>query len=73
MDIDAVDIYGLSEIIGPGVAQEFASTKDGLTIWEDYFYPEVVNQDTLTPVDDGQEGELVFTTLVKRSDANYSL
>lgn len=67
MGMDAVDIYGLSEIMGPGVAQEFVSTKDGPTIWEDCFYPEIVDRDLLTPVDDGEEGELVFTTLVKEA------
>ncbi|MCB1622422.1 MAG: phenylacetate--CoA ligase [Thiothrix sp.] len=67
MGIDAVDIYGLSEIMGPGVAQEFVSTKDGPTIWEDSFYPEIVAADTLQPVADGAEGELVFTTLIKEA------
>ena len=65
MGLDAVDIYGLSEIMGPGVAQEFLSTKDGPTIWEDYFYPEVINPDTLETTED--EGELVFTALVKEA------
>lgn len=63
----AVDIYGLSEVIGPGVAQECVDTKDGPTIWEDYFYPEVVDIDSMTPVDDGTEGELVFTSLIKQA------
>jgi len=67
MGMEAVDIYGLSEIMGPGVAQEFVSTKDGPTIWEDCFYPEIVDRDALTPVADGQEGELVFTSLVKEA------
>lgn len=67
MNVDAVDIYGLSEILGPGVAQEFVTTKDGPTLWEDCFYPEIVNTDTLQPVVDGEEGELVFTTLVKEA------
>ncbi len=67
MGLDAVDIYGLSEILGPGVAQEFVSTKDGPTLWEDCFYPEIVDTETLQPVADGTEGELVFTTLVKEA------
>jgi len=65
--LDAVDIYGLSEIIGPGVAQEFIETKDGPTVWEDMFYPEAVNQETLKPVEDGEPGELVFTSLIKEA------
>lgn len=67
MGIDAVDIYGLSEVMGPGVAQEFVQTKDGPTIWEDMFYPETVNPETLQTVNDGEEGELVFTSLVKEA------
>ena len=66
-DIQAVDIYGLSEVIGPGVAQECIETKDGLTIWEDHFYPEVVRPDTGEPVSEGEEGELVFTSLTKEA------
>jgi len=66
-NMHAVDIYGLSEIIGPGVAIECVETKDGPTIWEDYFYPEVVDAEALTPVDDGVEGELVFTSLIKQA------
>jgi phenylacetate-CoA ligase len=66
-DIDACDIYGLSEVMGPGVAQEFASTKDGLTIWEDHFIPEVVDPHTGERLADGQEGELVFTSLTKEA------
>jgi phenylacetate-CoA ligase len=65
MGLNAVDIYGLSEIMGPGVAQEFADTKDGLTIWEDHFYPEIIDPDSGKPVADGELGELVFTTLTK--------
>jgi phenylacetate-CoA ligase len=65
--MDAIDIYGLSEIIGPGVAQECIETKDGLTIWEDHFYPEVINPDTGEVVADGEKGELVFTTLTKEA------
>jgi len=62
--LTAVDIYGLSEVIGPGVAQESATTKDGLHIWEDHFYPEIVGPDG-SVLPDGQPGELVFTTLTK--------
>jgi phenylacetate-CoA ligase len=65
--IDACDIYGLSEVMGPGVAQEFAATKDGPTIWEDHFIPEIVNPRTSEPVADGEEGELVFTSLTKEA------
>ena len=65
--IQAVDIYGLSEVIGPGVAQECLETKDGPTIWEDHFYPEIVNPETGEPVDDGEDGELVFTSLTKEA------
>ncbi|HEV7356893.1 MAG TPA: phenylacetate--CoA ligase PaaK [Steroidobacteraceae bacterium] len=65
--IDACDIYGLSEVMGPGVAQEFAATKDGPTIWEDHFIPEIVNPRTGEPVADGEEGELVFTSLTKEA------
>ena len=67
MGMDAVDIYGLSEVMGPGVAQEFVATKDGPTIWEDCFYPEIVDREMLLPMDDGEEGELVFTSLVKEA------
>lgn len=66
-DMHAVDIYGLSEIIGPGVANECVETKDGLHIWEDHFYPEIINPDTGQPVADGEMGELVFTTLSKQA------
>jgi phenylacetate-CoA ligase len=66
-DIDACDIYGLSEVMGPGVAQEFASTKDGLTVWEDHFIPEIVDPRTGERLADGQEGELVFTSLTKEA------
>jgi phenylacetate-CoA ligase len=65
--IDAVDIYGLSEVIGPGVAQECVETKDGLHIWEDHFYPEVVDPLEGDVVADGEAGELVFTTLTKQA------
>jgi phenylacetate-CoA ligase len=64
-DMHAVDIYGLSEVMGPGVANECVETKDGLHIWEDHFYPEIINPETGEPVADGQMGELVFTTLTK--------
>ncbi|MCU0804959.1 MAG: phenylacetate--CoA ligase [Burkholderiales bacterium] len=67
MGLDAVDIYGLSEVIGPGVAQECIETKDGLTVWEDHFYPEIIDPQTGTPLADGQEGELVFTSLSKEA------
>ncbi|MFF1356550.1 phenylacetate--CoA ligase PaaK [Streptomyces sp. NPDC058297] len=65
--IDAVDIYGLSEVIGPGVAQECVETKDGLHIWEDQFYPEVVDPITGEVLPDGEQGELVFTSLTKEA------
>lgn len=64
-NMDAVDIYGLSEIMGPGVANECIETKDGPTIWEDHFYPEIIDPITGQPLPDGEEGELVFTTLTK--------
>ncbi|GAA4837618.1 phenylacetate--CoA ligase PaaK [Kitasatospora terrestris] len=67
MGIDAVDIYGLSEVIGPGVAQECVETKDGLHIWEDHFYPEVVDPITGEVLPDGESGELVFTSLTKEA------
>lgn len=65
MGLQALDIYGLSEIMGPGVAQECIETKDGLTIWEDHFYPEIIDPNSGVPVADGEPGELVFTTLTK--------
>ena len=67
MGMDAVDIYGLSEVMGPGVANECVETKDGPTIWEDHFYPEIINPDTGEPVADGELGELVFTSLTKEA------
>jgi phenylacetate-CoA ligase len=67
LGIDAIDIYGLSEVIGPGVAQECIETKDGLTVWEDHFYPEVIDPDTGEVLPDGEEGELVFTSLTKEA------
>lgn len=66
-DMHAVDIYGLSEIIGPGVANECVESKDGPTIWEDHFYPEVINPETGELVEDGELGELVFTSLTKEA------
>jgi phenylacetate-CoA ligase len=65
--MDAVDIYGLSEVMGPGVSQECVETKDGLHIWEDHFYPEVVDPETGAALPDGQLGELVFTSLTKEA------
>jgi len=65
--LHAVDIFGLSEVMGPGVAQECVESKDGLHIWEDHFYPEVVNPLTDEPVAEGQVGELVFTSLTKQA------
>jgi phenylacetate-CoA ligase len=67
LDIDAIDIYGLSEVIGPGVAQECIETKDGLTVWEDHFYPEIVDPETGDVLPDGEMGELVFTSLTKEA------
>ena len=66
-DMHAVDIYGLSEIMGPGVANECVETKDGLHIWEDHFYPEIINPETGELVEDGEQGELVFTSLTKEA------
>src|SRR5689334_11857368 len=66
-DMDATDMYGLSEVIGPGVAQECLETKDGLHIWEDHFYPEVIDPDTGAVLPDGEIGELVFTSLTKEA------
>ncbi len=67
MDVHAVDIYGLSEVMGPGVSQECVETKDGLHVWEDHFLPEVVDPLDGTPLPDGQEGELLFTSLTKEA------
>ncbi|NHO89182.1 phenylacetate--CoA ligase [Pseudoteredinibacter isoporae] len=67
LGIDAIDIYGLSEVMGPGVAMECAETKDGPTIWEDHFYPEIINPETGEVLPDGEEGELVFTSLSKEA------
>ena len=65
--IEAVDVYGLSEVIGPGVAQECVETKDGLHVWEDHFYPEVIDPATGAVLPDGEVGELVFTSLTKQA------
>ncbi len=65
--LDAVDIYGLSEVMGPGVASECIESKDGPVIWEDHFFPEIIHPETGEPVADGEEGELVFTTLTKEA------
>jgi len=67
LDMHAVDIYGLSEVIGPGVASECVETKDGLHIWEDHFYPEVIDPETGAVLPDGERGELVFTSLTKEA------
>ena len=67
MGIDAVDIYGLSEVIGPGVASEYVQTKDGPTVWEDHFYPEIIDPETGEVLPDGELGELVFTSLSKEA------
>ncbi|MCC5950193.1 MAG: phenylacetate--CoA ligase [Nitriliruptoraceae bacterium] len=66
-DMHAVDIYGLSEVIGPGVANECVETKDGLHVWEDHFYPEIIDPVTGEVLPDGEEGELVFTSLTKQA------
>ena len=65
--IDAVDIYGLSEVMGPGISQEAVETKDGLHVWEDHFYPEIIDPVTHEVLPDGEEGELVFTSLTKQA------
>jgi phenylacetate-CoA ligase len=67
LGLDAVNSYGLSEVIGPGVAQEYATTKGALTIWEDHFYPEIIDPETGKMLPDGEEGELVFTSLTKEA------
>ncbi|MFC0450549.1 phenylacetate--CoA ligase PaaK [Rhodococcus jostii] len=67
LNMDAVDIYGLSEVMGPGVAMECVETKDGLHIWEDHFYPEIIDPVTGEVLPDGEEGELVFTSLTKEA------
>jgi phenylacetate-CoA ligase len=67
MGIQALDLYGLSEVMGPGVAQECAESKDGLTVWEDHFFPEIIDPDTGRALPDGEIGELVFTSLTKEA------
>ncbi len=67
LGIDALDIYGLSEVMGPGVAMECLETKDGPTIWEDHFYPEIIDPQTGEVLPDGEDGELVFTSLTKEA------
>ena len=67
LDMHAVDIYGLSEVMGPGVANECVETKDGLHVWEDHFYPEIIDPYTEEVLPDGEEGELVFTSLTKQA------
>jgi phenylacetate-CoA ligase len=67
LGIDAIDIYGLTEVMGPGVACECIESKDGPVVWEDHFYPEIINPDTGEVVSDGEDGELVFTSLTKQA------
>jgi phenylacetate-CoA ligase len=67
LGIDAIDVYGLSEVIGPGVACECIETKDGPHIWEDHFYPEIIDPETGEVLPDGEHGELVFTSLTKEA------
>jgi phenylacetate-CoA ligase len=67
LGIDAIDIYGLTEVMGPGVACECIESKDGPVVWEDHFYPEIINPETGEVVADGEEGELVFTSLTKEA------
>ncbi len=67
LGIQALDLYGLSEVIGPGVGQECVETKDGLTLWEDHFYPEIIDPQTGEVLPDGEQGELVFTSLTKEA------
>jgi len=67
MGIQAVDLYGLSEVMGPGVAQECAESRDGLTVWEDHFFPEIIDPETGRVLPDGEVGELVFTSLTKEA------
>ena len=66
-DMHAVDIYGLSEVLGPGVANECVEAKDGLHVWEDYFYPEIINVETGNVLEDGEKGELIFSSLCKEA------
>jgi phenylacetate-CoA ligase len=67
LSLDAIDLYGLSEVIGPGVAQECAETKDGLTVWEDHFYPEIIDPESGELQPEGEKGELVLTSLTKEA------
>jgi phenylacetate-CoA ligase len=67
LSLQAIDLYGLSEVIGPGVAQECIQTQDGPTVWEDHFYPEIVDPASGRPLPDGETGELVFTSLTKEA------
>jgi len=67
VSLQAMDLYGLSEVIGPGVAQECAETRDGLTIWEDHFYPEIIDPASGEVLPDGEQGELVLTSLTKEA------
>jgi phenylacetate-CoA ligase len=67
LSLDAMDLYGLSEVIGPGVAQECVETKDGLTVWEDHFYPEIIDPQSGAVLPDGEKGELVLTSLTKEA------
>jgi phenylacetate-CoA ligase len=67
LSLEAIDLYGLSEVIGPGVAQECIETKDGLTVWEDHFYPEIVDPQTGEALPQGERGELVLTSLTKEA------
>jgi phenylacetate-CoA ligase len=67
VSLDAIDLYGLSEVIGPGVAQECAETKDGLTVWEDHFYPEIIDPESGEVLPEGEKGELVLTSLTKEA------
>jgi phenylacetate-CoA ligase len=67
MGLQALDLYGLSEVMGPGVAQECAETRDGLTVWEDHFFPEIIDPDSGRALPDGEAGELVFTSLTKEA------
>jgi phenylacetate-CoA ligase len=67
LPLDAIDLYGLSEVMGPGVAQECAETKDGLTVWEDHFYPEIIEPESGELQPEGEKGELVLTSLTKEA------
>ena len=67
VSLDAIDLYGLSEVMGPGVAQECTETKDGLTIWEDHFYPEIIDPPAGEVLPEGEKGELVLTSLTKEA------